>query len=376
MGTHLRPHASPTRNVVDPARYFVRGRRRRGQPLGDDRRSSRSTPPPPAGGDAARARRRPGRTGPTGRTSAPPGAQPELQHARRGPTGASQLGWGGKGEDDGDPERPDHLVLRQALRRREPEPVQDDHDPAEARRRRRGLRQRRPGRPRQHARRARITAATPASAFTSGTDETTWFEYQVPGEPVRRRRQHDRGRGAPGRRQQRRRHLRPRARSPATAPRPTAPTHAGARRVDDVGSGSVALSWTPSTDNTGGDRLPRAPQRHRGRRSRRRRASWTPGSRPTTAYTYQVIAVDSSGNASSAGSIERDHEHEHRRSCSRATMWSYKADGDRSRARRGACPGFDASSWPSGRSQLGWGNRGEATVVPNGTLAQYYRAPR
>ena len=34
-------------------------------------------------------------------------------------------------------------------------------------------------------------------------------------------------------------------------------------------------------------------------------------------------------------------------------------------------PGFDVSSWPTGPSQLGWGGRGEATVVPV-TGTQYY----
>jgi hypothetical protein len=53
-------------------------------------------------------------------------------------------------------------------------------------------------------------------------------------------------------------------------------------------------------------------------------------------------------------------------------VWSYKSDAiDPGTAWRQ--PAFDASAWATGRSQLGWGNRGETTVVPSGVLTQHYR---
>ena len=53
------------------------------------------------------------------------------------------------------------------------------------------------------------------------------------------------------------------------------------------------------------------------------------------------------------------------------TRWSYRADGvDLGTAWRQ--PGYDSSTWATGPSQLGWGNRGEATVVPSGQITQYF----
>ena len=59
------------------------------------------------------------------------------------------------------------------------------------------------------------------------------------------------------------------------------------------------------------------------------------------------------------------------RSTSSGDVWSYRSNGvDPGTAWRQ--PGFDASSWASGPSQLGWGGRGETTVVPSGQITQYY----
>ena len=94
------------------------------------------------------------------------------------------------------------------------------------------------------------------------------------------------------------------------------------------------------------------------------------GLNASTAYGYQVLAIDTSGNASTPGSlvaatISTSFLVQH------GDVWSFTSTAtDPGTAWRQ--PGFDASSWSTGSSQLGWGNRGETTLVPTGNLASYY----
>ena len=94
------------------------------------------------------------------------------------------------------------------------------------------------------------------------------------------------------------------------------------------------------------------------------------GLNPATTYAYGVVAIDSSGNTSAAGSVNATTA-DNLTLVKSGDQWSYLATNtDPGTAWRQ--PGFDASSWASGPSQLGWGNRGESTTVPTGTLTQYY----
>ena len=51
--------------------------------------------------------------------------------------------------------------------------------------------------------------------------------------------------------------------------------------------------------------------------------------------------------------------------------WSYRADGQ-NLGSAWSQPGFDSSAWPTGASQLGWGGKGETTVIPSGPITSYF----
>ena len=73
---------------------------------------------------------------------------------------------------------------------------------------------------------------------------------------------------------------------------------ADARRRNVTGTPTatrVALSWTASTDNVGGHRLPGPPQRHPGRHLDRTTSFTDTGLAASTAYSYTVTAVDAAG---------------------------------------------------------------------------------
>ena len=83
-----------------------------------------------------------------------------------------------------------------------------------------------------------------------------------------------------------------------------------------------------------------------------------------------MIAIDTSGNESTPGSIAASTAGNNALVQS-GDVWSYKSDAT-DPGTEWRQPGFDASAWPTGPSQLGWGNRGETTSVPSGVLTQYY----
>ena len=60
----------------------------------------------------------------------------------------------------------------------------------------------------------------------------------------------------------------------------------------------ITVSWTASTDNVGGRRLPRLPRRRARSGRRPRRRTPTPASPPLTSYSYTVAAFDYANNVS------------------------------------------------------------------------------
>ena len=107
-----------------------------------------------------------------------------------------------------------------------------------------------------------LTAATLASSFVSGASETTWFEHQVPASLFKAGDNTIAAEVHQGRRQQRRQHLRPRARRPQRQ-RDVGPDgadpDAGQRRLQQR-----RAQLEPFHGQHRGDRLPRPAQRHPG----------------------------------------------------------------------------------------------------------------
>ncbi len=213
-----------------------------------------------------------------------------------------------------------------------------------------------------------LTAATLASSFTSGASETTWFEHQLPatlfksGDNTIAVEVHQ----AAANNADSIFDLELVARNSSETTAPTTPHPS----LDDVDFSSAAFSWAPSTDNA--EVIGYIVRRNGTPIAFTEGTSFAEtGLSASTSYTYQVTAIDSSGNASASGSLVVSTTANNVLAQSGA-MWSYRAtNADQGTAWRQ--PGFDASAWPSGRSQLGWGNRGETTTVPTGTMTQYYR---
>ncbi len=212
-----------------------------------------------------------------------------------------------------------------------------------------------------------ITASTPASSFVSGAGESTWFEYQVPASLF-----HDGDNTIAAELHQADLNnadgvfdLELVARTATEANPPTTP----APTVVGTSFSTVTLAWSPSTDD-------QSVVGYLVRRNNQPVLFTTStsfvdtGLTPSTTYAYDVLAVDSSGNASAPGSVNATTS-DNLTLVKSGDPWSYLATNtDPGTAWRQ--PGFDSSSWPSGPSQLGWGNRGETTTVPTGTLTQYY----
>ncbi len=281
------------------------------------------------------------------------------------PTGASQLGWGGKGESTtipstgvtsyfvrhvnvGDPSTYKTLTVR--LKRDDgaavyvngTEVVRDNLA-------------------------AGATATTPAATFTSGAAETTWFEYTVPASVIHsgdntiavelHQAASDNGDGVFD--------LELLARGALEANAPSVP----AVTVSGTDFASATLTWPAATDDTAvaGYLVTRngAP------------VAWTAattftdrGLTPATTYAYGVTAMDSSGNVSAPGTASATTS-ANPALVTTGDTWSYRTDGvDLGSAWRQ--PGYDVTGWATGKSQLGWGNQGEATVVPSGQITQYF----
>ena len=349
--------------VTGPARYFVRALD------GGGNRSATSpvvavTPPPPAAATLLA----------HGDTWSYRADGQDLGSAWRAPsfdtsawaTGASQLGWGGKGETTtiptgaitayfvkhqtiANPSQYQTITIR--LKRDDGAlvyvngvPVVSDNMPA-----------------------GTITASTPASSFTSGAGETTWYEYQVPaslfvaGDNTIAAEVHQ---GAAANADAIfDLELVARNGTETTPPSTPAPT------ATEIGVTSATIGWAPATDNTAV--IGYLVKRNGTTQSFTTGTTHTDTSlSPNTAYSFSVTAVDSSGNASAPGSVSISTT-SNPMLIQHGDVWSYKATAtDPGTSWRQ--PGFDASSWSTGASQLGWGNRGESTLVPTGFLTSYY----
>ncbi len=153
--------------------------------------------------------------------------------------------------------------------------------------------------------------------------------------------------------------------TPAETNPPTRPVVS----LDSRTASSLSISWTASTDDAGilgyvvrRDGVPIA--------YTTARTLTDAGLAGNTAYGYQVVAIDTSGNLSTTGSLAASTTGTSALVRS-GDVWSYLATNtDPGTTWRQ--PGFDTSSWARGASQLGWGGRGETTVLPTGTLTQYF----
>lgn len=212
-----------------------------------------------------------------------------------------------------------------------------------------------------------LKATTPASGFASGPQETTFYEYQVPASLLVNGdntiavelHQPDAGNADASFDME----IVARNGSEANSPSAPAPT------VSDVTSSTATVSWPASTDDT---QVIGYAVRRNGSLVTFTTATSFPdfGLTPATAYSYDIRAIDSSGNSSVPGVVATTTTANQILVASGA-VWSYQSGG--------ADPGtawrqnsFDASSWPTGPSQLGWGDGDEQTVIPSNTLTQYF----
>jgi hypothetical protein len=213
-----------------------------------------------------------------------------------------------------------------------------------------------------------ISATTPASGFASGTQETTFFEYQIPTsllvngdntlavevhqpDPANLDSSFDF-------------ELVARNGSETTPPSQPAPT------VANVTASTLDLSWPPATDNVG--TIGYVVRRNGAVMLFTTATGFQDfGLTPSTAYQYDVRSVDTSGNISTAGIVDTA-TNANQILIPTGSVWNYQSGGTPDENWKN--PSFDASGWPSGPAQLGWGDGDEATVVPSGpnTHTQYY----
>ncbi len=88
---------------------------------------------------------------------------------------------------------------------------------------------------------------------------------------------------------------------------------------------------------------------------------------------YYVRAVDANGNRSATSPVlsVTPPPLAVATLLQRGSTWSYNATGqDLGTAWR--TPAYDVSSWPTGPAEFGWGDGDEATLMPSGTLTQYF----
>jgi chitodextrinase len=149
---------------------------------------------------------------------------------------------------------------------------------------------------------------------------------------------------------------------------PTVPNPSMAINGDDV-----TLSWAASTDNAAGsiqyEVLRDDPAFGTIVLGSTYSTNFTDAD-VTTATRYFVRAVDATGNRSATSSA-RTYSPTLGTLVAKGATWSYRSvASDPGTTWRQ--PGFDASSWPTGNAELGWGDGGEATVIPNATTSQYF----
>ena len=213
-----------------------------------------------------------------------------------------------------------------------------------------------------------INASTLATDFESNADETTFFEYDIPASLLTagtnriavevHQAQANNGDGSFN--------LELLGLGGSETFAPSAPAVTSSGRT----ANSVNLSWTASTDD-------RAVAGYFVNRNGTDIAftngtTWSDsGLLPTQAYTYQVRAVDTSGNVSTAGSANVGvFAVSDPTLIAAKSVWKYLDNGtDQGTVWRNA--GFDDSTWASGAGILGYGRGDEGTVVsfgPNPSL--------
>ena len=205
-----------------------------------------------------------------------------------------------------------------------------------------------------------VSSTTPA-AWTSGADETRWFELAAPAYPlvagtnvVAVELHQGEANNADATMDL---ELIARGGTGDTVA-PTAPAVTAAR----TGAGSARLTWTASTDD--GEVL--------GYRVRRDGADLgfvaatattfdDAGLAAATSYAYEITAIDLSGNASAPGTATYATDPD-ANLITAASSWKWRYDAAAPQATWNQ-PAFDDAAWASGRSEFGYGEGDEVTVL-------------
>jgi hypothetical protein len=142
--------------------------------------------------------------------------------------------------------------------------------------------------------------------------------------------------------------------------------------TSSVTSNSVGLGWDASTDNIGvtGYRI----TRNGAVAATVSSLSWTDtGRTPGGTYTYTVTALDGANNASLASDpVTVTLPQLPGALLGTGDAWRYRTATSAPPV-NWATTVFDDSTWPSGPSQLGFGDGDEATVISRGALSFYFR---
>src|SRR4051812_6405351 len=160
--------------------------------------------------------------------------------------------------------------------------------------------------------------------------------------------------------------------SPRDTQAPTTPTNL---RTTTAGN-TVSLTWNASTDN-GTDPVQYEVLRDdptfgtvvEGTTYDR---TWTDTNVVGTAR-YFVRALDSTGNRSASTPVAAVTTPPPviATLIAHGDSWSYRADGQ-NLGTTWRQPDTDTSAWPTGASQLGWGGKGETTVIPSAPVTDYF----
>ena len=156
---------------------------------------------------------------------------------------------------------------------------------------------------------------------------------------------------------------------------PTPPTAPGTPTVTGTTATTVALAWTPGTDNNAvaGYRV----LRNGVEVGYPTTTTFTDtGLAPDTDVTYAVQTIDAAGNLSTpSGTVAA---HTVLLPVAAGAVWKYLDNGS-NQGTAWRSPGFDDSTWASGRAELGYGDGDEATIVGSGPdpnnryLTTYFR---
>ena len=214
-----------------------------------------------------------------------------------------------------------------------------------------------------------VTSSTLAAGFVSGAQETTFYEYSIPGSLL-----HEGDNvvavelhqgGASNGDGSFDLELLGRGASEGNAPSTPVVT------ADGATESTIDLTWSAATDDIGV--IGYVVRRDGTTVGFTAATEYTDaGLADDTAYSYEVIAVDSSGNASTPGTLDTTTTPNPYLVRS-GDLWRHQSGGP-APAAAWKLPGFDASSWAEGPSQLGWGDGDEATLLTHGTgqITQFF----